>query len=134
MEATPIQLLKPCSVRIMIGDQIPNFTNQKNLRDLNDCGIDVLQSCNQNANMDIPIQKAEYGTELAFMRNIDVDLLANGEVSEVENTTQKLIMDARQGGGFILRTSKVMAAYCRPENLIAMYRVAHGEIQNDQTN
>ncbi|MCF7826055.1 MAG: hypothetical protein K9M55_01335 [Candidatus Marinimicrobia bacterium] len=97
--------------------------------DLIDCGIDVLQSCDPNANMDIPTLKAQYGKDLAFMGNIDVDLLANGDVKEVENTTRNLIRDARRGGGFILGTSNVVASYCQPENLIAMYKVAHRELK-----
>jgi len=97
--------------------------------DLIDCGLDVLQSCDPNANMDIPTLKSEYGKDLAFMGNIDVDLLANGQESEVVETTQNLIRDARAGGGFILGTSNVVASYCRPENLKAMYAVAHKELK-----
>jgi len=97
--------------------------------DLIDCGIDALQSCDPNANMDIPTLKSEYGQDLAFMGNIDVDLLANGTVNEVENTTRTLIHDARSGGGFILGTSNVVASYCKPENLKAMYAVAHKELK-----
>ena len=97
--------------------------------DLIDCGIDVLQSCDPNANMDIPTLKKEYGKDLTFMGNIDVDLLANGNVDEVVNTTRNLIQDARSGGGFILGTSNVVASYCQPENLKAMYTVAHKELK-----
>jgi len=97
--------------------------------DLIDCGIDALQSCDPNANMDIPKLKAEYGQDLTFMGNIDVDLLASGNVDEVERTTRDLIHDARTGGGFILSTSNVVASYCQPENLKAMYAVAHKELK-----
>jgi len=97
--------------------------------DLIDCGIDVLQSCDPNANMDIPTLKLEYGKDLAFMGNIDVDLLANGNVDQVVQTTRDLIRDAREGGGFILGTSNVVASYCQPENLKAMYAVAHKELK-----
>ncbi len=97
--------------------------------DLIECGIDVLQSCDPNANMDIPSLKKEYGQDLAFMGNIDVDLLANGTVNEVKNTTRNLIHDARNAGGFILGTSNVVASYCQPENLKAMYAVAHKELK-----
>ena len=95
--------------------------------DLIDCGIDVLQSCDPNANMDIPTLKKEYGSDLAFMGNIDVDLLANGSVEEVVNTTRKLIQDARPQGGFILGASNVVASYCKPENVRAMYATAEEE-------
>lgn len=97
--------------------------------DLIDCGIDVLQSCDPNANMDIPTLKGEYGKALAFMGNIDVDLLANGTAVEVEHTTRNLIRDARGGGGFILGTSNVVASYCQPENLRAMYTTANKELK-----
>ncbi|MEA3287529.1 MAG: uroporphyrinogen decarboxylase family protein [Candidatus Marinimicrobia bacterium] len=96
--------------------------------DLIDCGIEVLQSCDPNANMDIPSLKQEYGRDLAFMGNIDVDLLANGSVEEVQRTTRDLIRDARAGGGFILSTSNVVASYCKPENVKAMYAIAHEEL------
>jgi len=97
--------------------------------DLIDCGIDALQSCDPNANMDIPTLKREYGQDLTFMGNIDVDLLASGNVDEVERTTRDLIHDARIGGGFILSTSNVVASYCQPENVKAMYAVAHRELK-----
>jgi len=97
--------------------------------DLIDCGIDALQSCDPNANMDIPTLKGEYGRDLSFMGNIDVDLLASGTVKDVERTTHKLIHDARAGGGFILGTSNVVASYCQPENLKAMYAVAHKDLK-----
>jgi len=97
--------------------------------DLINCGIDVLQSCDPNANMDIPDLKREYGQDLAFMGNIDVDLLANGQVTEVEHAARQLIKGARNGGGFIFGTSNVVASYCQPENLKAMYRVAHEELK-----
>ncbi len=96
--------------------------------DLIDCGIDALQSCDPNANMDIPTLKKEYGQDLAFMGNIDVDLLASGSQEDVARTTRELIRDARQGGGFILSTSNVVASYCKPENVIAMYAAAHKEL------
>jgi uroporphyrinogen decarboxylase len=96
--------------------------------DLIDCNIDVLQSCDPNANMDIPSLKKEYGHDLVFMGNIDVDLLASGSVEEVEITTRNLIRDSRKGGGFILSTSNVVASYCKPENVRAMYAVAHKEL------
>lgn len=96
--------------------------------DLIDCGIDVLQSCDPNANMHIPDLKRKYGKDLTFMGNIDVDLLANGNQDEVKRTTRELIRDARQGGGFILSTSNVVASYCKPENVRAMYATAYEEI------
>lgn len=96
--------------------------------DLIDCGIDVLQSCDPNANMHIPTLKKEYGKDLVFMGNIDVDLLANGTPVEVIKTTRELIKDARQGGGFILSASNVIASYCKPENVRAMYATAHEEL------
>jgi len=96
--------------------------------DLIDCGIDVLQSLDPNANMDIPTLKKEYGKDLAFMGNIDVDLLANGTREDVVRTTRSLIQAARSGGGFILGTSNVVASYCQPENVKAMYAVAHEEL------
>lgn len=97
--------------------------------DLIDCGIDVLQSCDPNANMDIPSLKEEYGKDLAFMGNIDVDLLANGHVDQVVETTRNLIKNSRDGGGFILGTSNVVASYCQPGNLKAMYATAHKELR-----
>ncbi|NQV30157.1 MAG: hypothetical protein HQ508_04650 [Candidatus Marinimicrobia bacterium] len=96
--------------------------------DLIDCNIDVLQSCDPNANMDIPTLKKEYGQDLVFMGNIDVDLLANGSVEDVKITVRNLIRDARKGGGFILSTSNVVASYCKPENVRAMYAAAHKEL------
>ncbi|MCF7797125.1 MAG: hypothetical protein K9N11_02615 [Lentisphaeria bacterium] len=89
--------------------------------DLLDCGIDGLQSCDPNANMDIPALKQQYGERLTFMGNIDIDLLAQGTPQEVGSVTRDLIRDARTGGGFILSASNVITKYCKPENVLAMY-------------
>lgn len=95
--------------------------------DLIECGIDVLQSCDPNAGMHIPDLQAEYGERLAFMGNIDVDLLAQGTPTEVNETTRQLIRSAGPPGGFILSAANVVAKYCRPENVIAMYAAAQEE-------
>ncbi len=95
------------------------------LPDLIDCGIDVLQSCDPNAGMDIPELMGIYGERLAFMGNIDVDLLAHGTPEQVADATRLLIEQAAPGGGFILSAANVIARYCKPENVLAMYRTAH---------
>ncbi len=92
------------------------------LDDLIDCGIDGLQSCDPNANMDIPELKHQYGDRLTFMGNIDINLLAQGSPEEVGRVTRELIREARPGGGFILSASNVVTRYCKPENVCAMYR------------
>jgi uroporphyrinogen decarboxylase len=93
--------------------------------DLIDCGINVLQSCDPNAGMDIPALKQQYGSQLAFMGNIDVDLLAHGTPVTVSETTRKLVRTAGPGGGFILSAANVVAKYCQPANVLAMYAAAH---------
>ena len=92
------------------------------MEDLLDCGIDGLQSCDPNANMDIPELKKEYGDRLTFMGNIDINLLAQGSPDEVGRIARELIRDSRQNGGFILSASNVITKYCRPENVLAMYQ------------
>ncbi len=93
--------------------------------DLIDCGIDVLQSCDPNAGMDIPGLQSEYGNRLVFMGNIDIDLLALGSPEEVSAATRSLISAAAPRSGFILSAANVVAKYCKPENVLAMYQAAH---------
>ena len=93
--------------------------------DILDCGVDGIQSCDPNANMDIPELKKQYGDRLTFMGNIDINLLAQGSPEEVNQTTRDLIKAARPGGGFILSASNVVTKYCKPENVRAMYRAVH---------
>ena len=90
--------------------------------DLLDCGIDGLQSCDPNANMDIPELKQQYGDRLTFMGNIDINLLAQGSPEEVGRVTRELIQNSRKKGGFILSASNVVTKYCKPDNVLAMYR------------
>jgi uroporphyrinogen-III decarboxylase len=59
------------------------------------------------------------------MGNIDVDLLAHGTVQAVAEATRELVTAAGPGGGFILSAANVVAKYCRPENVLAMYTTAH---------
>lgn len=92
------------------------------MKDLLDCGVDGVQSCDPNANMDIPQLKQQYGERLTFMGNIDINLLAEGSPEEVARVTRDLIENARSGGGFILSASNVITQYCKPENVLAMYK------------
>ncbi len=97
------------------------------LPDLVDCGIDALQSCDPNANMDIPTLKPRNVRDIWLMVNIVLDLMPSATPAEVISTTRMLIHDARIGGGFILGASNVVASYCKPENVKAMYATAHEE-------
>lgn len=90
--------------------------------DLLDCGVDGIQSCDPNANMNIPKLKQQYGDRLTFMGNIDINLLAQGTPDEVGRVTRELIQGARKNGGFILSASNVVTQYCKPENVLAMYQ------------
>lgn len=123
--------LKPLVQRIKSRAVPVFFHSDGDLRaiipDLIDCGIDVLQSCDPNANMNIPELQSKYGHQLAFMGNIDVDLLAHGNTHEVEESTRKLIQAAGPKSGFILSAANVVAKYCKPANVLSMYKTAHEE-------
>ncbi|WP_165608224.1 uroporphyrinogen decarboxylase family protein [Desulfoscipio geothermicus] len=71
--------------------------------------------------MDIFQLKKDYGNKVCLMGNIDLHYtLSKGTVEETENEVREKIHRVGPGGGYIIATSNGVAAYCKPENIMAM--------------
>lgn len=68
--------------------------------DLIEAGVQVLQPMEAKLGLDVRVLKAEYGTDLCFMGNIDATRMG-GDPAEVEAEIRDKITAAKVGGGYI---------------------------------
>jgi hypothetical protein len=88
------------------------------LDDLLSLGIAGLHP-NEKGAMDIRYMKARYGRRLCLLGNVDLNILGLGTPQEVEEEVRSLIRDVGPGGGYIITSGNSLAAYLKPENVIA---------------
>jgi len=92
------------------------------LDDLLTLGMNGLANIEPNA-MDINEVKKRYGRRVCLVGNIDLHYtLTQGTPEETEAEVRKRIQEVGSGGGYILASSNSLAAYCKPENVLAMQR------------
>jgi uroporphyrinogen decarboxylase len=89
-----------------------------------DSGIDALGPLEPGAGMDLVRLKKTHGDKIAFVGNVDVDLLSRGSVEEVTNTTRQLVEQAAPGGGYILSSGNSITSSVQPKNYLAMLSAA----------
>jgi len=89
------------------------------LDDLVDLGLNGIHPLEGNA-LDINYVKKTYGNRICLIGNIDVNLLSAGTPEEVTSAVKQRIMDIGPGGGYMVSSGNSIAAYCLPENVIAM--------------
>jgi uroporphyrinogen decarboxylase len=70
--------------------------------------------------MDIEKVKAQYGSRVCLMGNVDVGMLTDGTCHQVEERVQWLIRTIGKGGGYILASGNSIPDYCKVENVLAM--------------
>ena len=95
--------------------------------DLIEMGLDVLNPIQCNCpGMDPLDLKRDFGNTLAFMGGVDtVELLPNGSVSDVRNSTRRLLQGmTANGGGYILAASHTIPPETPDENIFALFAEA----------
>ncbi len=94
--------------------------------DLIEIGISVLNPIQTGCpGMDPFELKNDFGKELTFMGGVDtIDLLPNGSVNDVRDTTRALIDHMASNGGYILAASHTVAPETPLNNIFAMYNEA----------
>lgn len=73
-----------------------------------DSGIHALQAIDPIAGMDIHKVKALAQGRVCVCGNVDCGLLFNGPAEEVYHVTSQLLLDCKQGGGFVLGASNAV--------------------------
>jgi len=87
--------------------------------------IDVFQSVQPRAGMDLPLLKERYGEKLSFMGNVDCGIvLQSGSEEDIFEDTKRAIEQGGREGGFILSSDNSIYSAIPPENYLAMLKAA----------
>jgi uroporphyrinogen decarboxylase len=89
-----------------------------------DCGVHAVHP-NEPQSVDIVQMKQQWGDRVAFVGNIDIDLLARGMPEDVVKTVRYLIDNVAIGGGFALGSGNSIASYIPLSNYKAMLAAVH---------
>lgn len=83
-------------------------------------GFDCIQPLEARTGNDVRKLKKEYGRDLAFFGNINMDVLARGIAREIEEEVVSKVMVAKEGGGYIFHSDHSVP----PTVSFASYRLA----------
>jgi len=89
------------------------------LDDLLSLGISGLHPIEKGA-MDIRAMKRDYGDRLCLLGNVDLNILGMGTPEDVDREVRELIRYVAPGGGYIVTSGNSLAAYLKPENVLAL--------------
>jgi hypothetical protein len=94
--------------------------------DLIDAGIDALNPIETTAGMDLAALKKRYGKNLAFVGNVDANVMTFGTPEDVEKEVRRCIDSAASGGGLLADTGagEIAPGY-KFENVIRMCEAFH---------
>jgi uroporphyrinogen decarboxylase len=76
----------------------------------------------ENTAMDIRRAKREFGSRICVMGNMDLNLLGNATTADVDREAFELVRDLAPGGGYISASGNSLAAYLKPECVLAYTR------------
>jgi uroporphyrinogen decarboxylase len=91
---------------------------------IEDAGISALHPIESKA-MDIRQIKRDYGSRVAIMGNVDVDILSRGTPEMVIAETKQLLREIAPGGGYLLGSGNSVTYYVPLENYRAMLAALH---------
>jgi uroporphyrinogen decarboxylase len=86
---------------------------------IDDVGIDAKHSF-EDVIQPVAEFKRQYGSRVAALGGIDMDVLAGGAEHEVRAYTRKVIEECAPGGGWALGSGNTVANYVPVENFLAM--------------
>jgi len=85
-----------------------------------EAGVDMLQSLQTGAQMDLKDLKAKYGKKMSFWGGVAVENLINGTPEDVRRDVRQAIQYGAPDGGFILGPSHSIAYGTKYDNFMAM--------------
>lgn len=88
-------------------------------------GIDVYQSIQQTAGMDLCGLKKSHGARFALWGGVSLENLVAGTPDDVRRDVRRAMACAKEGGRFILGTSHSIAVGSRYDNVMAMIDEYH---------
>ena len=91
--------------------------------DLIACGIQAIHP-NEPTSVDIAKLKQEWGDRLAFVGNMDMDMLSRGTPEQIVEATRYLIENVAPGGGYALSSGNSLSKYVSVANYRAMLETA----------
>ncbi len=96
------------------------------IRDLVDCGVDILNPVQPHAvDMDTIQLKREFGSELCFWGAVDTQqVLPFGTPDQVQDEVKRRIRDLAPGGGYVLASCHNIEADVPGRNVWAMFQAA----------
>ncbi|OGG52984.1 MAG: hypothetical protein A3F84_19240 [Candidatus Handelsmanbacteria bacterium RIFCSPLOWO2_12_FULL_64_10] len=69
-----------------------------------EAGFTAITPMEARTGMDVRVLKKQYGDRLAFMGNIDVDVMSAGDRAAIQEEVRSKTLIAKQGGGFIFHS------------------------------
>lgn len=85
-----------------------------------DAGIDGLHGIQPSAGVTLKELKKRYGSQLVLFGAIEGEHLVNGQPSDIENLVRDQILEAGQGGRYILTSSNSIQFGTPPQNYLSM--------------
>ncbi len=85
-----------------------------------DAGIDLYQSMQTNAGMEVGALKERWGGKMAFWGGVATELLIEGTPDDVRRNVRQAIERGAPGSGFILGPSHSIAKGTKYDNFMAM--------------
>jgi uroporphyrinogen decarboxylase len=89
-----------------------------------DAGIQVLQPLEAKAHLDVRELKREYGRDLTFMGNIDVQKMSASR-AELEEEVRTKLEVAKQGGGYIYHSDHSVPPTVPLEKYVYLMELLH---------
>ena len=85
-------------------------------------GIDALHSFQDNV-LSVIEAKEKYGSRVAIIGGIDVEILSSGSIKEVKEYTTNVLKKCMVGGGYALGSGNSITNYVKIENYKAMLEI-----------